>query len=618
MFGALPTVRSAEISPDGKTLAVLQSAGDASAVLFYDLDDPDVKPTGARVAKSKAYNLEWARNNRLLLLASMTDRVETTSKLQTLEFFRWISVSPVDGSSQTLFEKERGFVFRYVTHSGNLLAFPKDAPDESIFARFTSALDLMRVNVKTGEPRRLERGNRDTQQWMVDDSGEPVIRVDYDPTSERRRVFRNTPAGFRQLIVLDEPRGTEPVLRVYGLAPGGRTFYATMNREGENRSFVEIDLASGVVTQTLFSNPQLDVSAVLYDPRKAAAIGILYIDDLPRVLYFDASTDKLQAELAAAIPGATPIIVSQSDDGSRMVVRAVYTDHPDQYFIYEKAGRKLNMFAPTYAAIDGTVYANKEKFDYAASDGVQIPGYLTVPAGAKKVAMPLVVLPHGGPEGRDDQSFDWWSFFYASQGYLVYQPNFRGSDGYGYAYRAAGYGEWGRRMQADITEGVARLVADGVVDPARVCIVGASYGGYAALAGATLTRDVYACAVSVNGVSNLIGMLGDEARSSDLAGDYWTLRLGSRFREVPALEAVSPAKIADRAGPPVLIIHGRDDTVVPFNQGKQMADALKAAKKPHEFVALDGEDHWLSAAETRTQMLARSIAFIDAHIGAKN
>jgi dipeptidyl aminopeptidase/acylaminoacyl peptidase len=204
----------------------------------------------------------------------------------------------------------------------------------------------------------------------------------------------------------------------------------------------------------------------------------------------------------------------------KMIVRAVYSNHPDQFFLFDRTKKSLDMIAASYSALDGKNFGAKERFDYQTSDDLTIHGYLTVPAGVAKSSLPLIVLPHGGPEGRDDMSFDWWTFFYASRGYLVYQPNFRGSDGYGFKFRSAGYGEWGRKMQDDITEGVQKLIAQGIVDPNRICIVGASYGGYAALAGATLTPDLYKCAVSVNGVSDLMGMLGGAAISSELAEDY--------------------------------------------------------------------------------------------------
>ena len=632
MFGALPEVGDMAISPDGKTVAALQSVGGMTGVLFYDFEDLSARPTGARVGSIKARSIEWANNDRLLLLGSVADRVRLVGGMETLEFFRWISISRTEGAIKVLFENEGNF---YITESGAVLATETGEPDTVVFSRWGAiadtnnratrlgdepggALNVIRANVRTGSERRIETGTPQTRAWIVDRTGAPTLRIDYNPGAGERRVLRKSGAGFTEILSLEEERGAGSTIGALGLTPDGTGFYATVYGAAGRRSLVEIDLQTGESRRTHFEDGRYDIDSVIYDPRKATAIGVRYIDDMPRIRYLDPKTQSLQKQLASAIEGAAPIIVSQSADGTRAVVRAVYNDHPDQYFLYDGPNRRLDMFAPTYPKIDGAVYARKEKFDYVASDGMTIPGYLTVPANAAPGPLPLIVLPHGGPEGRDDMTFDWWAFFYAARGYLVYQPNFRGSDGYGYDFRAAGYGEWGRRMQDDVTEGVRTLVADGRAEAGRICIVGASYGGYAALVGATLTPGLYACAVSVNGVSNLVAMLAAEEKSSELASDYWTVRIGSRFRDAAALEAVSPAKNADKADAPILLIHGRDDSVVPFSQSRQMADALKSAKKPHELVTLDGEDHWLSGAATRTEMLARSIAFIDAHIGVKN
>lgn len=422
---------------------------------------------------------------------------------------------------------------------------------------------------------------------------------------------------FKVSVAFPEKRGDGTVLSFYGMAPTAGRAYATLIGDGGRRSFVEFDLTTGKNANVIFSDEKYDIDRIYFDYHKVKPFGVGYIDDLPRVYQINEADRQLQTSLEKALPGAAPMIVSKSADENRMIIRAVYSDHPDQYFYFDRAAKSMSMIAASYPKLDGKVHAKKEKFDYVAEDGLLIPGYLTVPKGASKSNMPLIVMPHGGPEGRDDMSFDWWAFFYAARGYLVYQPNFRGSDGYGVAFREAGYGEWGRKMQDDVTNGVKKLIADGVADPGRICIVGASYGGYAALAGATLTPDLYQCAVSVNGVSNLALMIGQVAQRSELGEEYWETRIGSRFRDANALAEVSPSKIAERAGAPILIIHGRDDTVVPFGQAKEMTSALKSAGKPFEFVEMKGEDHWLSSAATRVEMLDKSIVFIDRYIGKK-
>jgi dipeptidyl aminopeptidase/acylaminoacyl peptidase len=222
-----------------------------------------------------------------------------------------------------------------------------------------------------------------------------------------------------------------------------------------------------------------------------------------------------------------------------------------------------------------------------------------------------VVLAHGGPAARDEPGFDWWAQAMASRGYAVLQVNYRGSDGFGPDFLQAGFGEWGRKMETDLSDGVRYLVSEGTVDPKRVCIAGASYGGYAALAGATLDTGVYRCAVDVAGISDPKGFLvWSKDRRNVAALRYWDRYMGASGPDDPRLEAISPASHADRAAIPILIIHGRDDTVVPFAQSQLMADALRRAGKDAQFVALTHEDHWLSSGATRLQMLQATMDFL--------
>lgn len=621
IYGALPLVSEAQISPDGSTVAMLQTIGETTAVLFYDLSNPGAQPVGVGVGETKARGISWADNDHLLLLASQASRVTTNKGLKTIEFWRWLSISKSKRKPVVLLKNEPGL---FLSSSGQLMSVLPQDDTHALFARLTSRTAgdgfyyaLMKVNLDSGSSARLSGASERTDQWVVDQNGAPAARIDFDATGRELDLFARDDSGdFKKVksypLALDGR-----TIGFVGKLAGRSGLAATSYLGGDKRVVVEVDRRSGSADTLVYSNANYDVEDVSYDPVSATATGVTFIDDLPRSVHFDPVLQKVQDSLVKALPGAAPMIVSKTADGQKMIVRAIYSDHPDQYFLFDRGAKSLNQIASTYAALDGKVSVQKEKFDYVGPDGVKIPGYLTVGKGASKTGMPLIVLPHGGPAGRDDMGFDWWSFFYAANGYLVYQPNFRGSEGYGYAFKSAGYGEWGRKMQDDITNGVKKLIEGGVVDPSRICIVGASYGGYAALAGATLTPDLYACAVSVNGVTNLPGMIGRDASDSNLAEDYWDVRIGSRFRDAKELNEVSPAKNAEKAGAPILLIHGRDDTVVPFGQSVEMRNALKGAGKPHEFIELKGEDHWLSRPTSRTEMLEKSLAFINKHIGAK-
>jgi dipeptidyl aminopeptidase/acylaminoacyl peptidase len=249
---------------------------------------------------------------------------------------------------------------------------------------------------------------------------------------------------------------------------------------------------------------------------------------------------------------------------------------------------------------------------YKAADGLDMDGILTLPVGKPPKNLPLIMMPHGGPTSHDEASFDWWAQALSARGYAVFQPNFRGSTNRDAAFVKAGHGEWGRKMQSDISDGLAHLVAQGIVDPKRACIVGASYGGYAALAGVTLQKGLYRCAVSVAGVSDLPMMISTDIRESG-SNPVLKRNLTAEIGIGRDLKDVSPRRFATQSDAPIMLIHGKDDVVVPYRQSTVMANALKDAQKPYEFITLDGEDHWLSKGTTRRKMLEATVAFVEKH-----
>jgi len=252
-------------------------------------------------------------------------------------------------------------------------------------------------------------------------------------------------------------------------------------------------------------------------------------------------------------------------------------------------------------------------FAYHAADGLALEGVLTLPPGPTRKRLPLVVIPHGGPIGAYDQvRFDFWPQAFASRGYAVFQPNYRGSGGYGAPLREAGFGEWGRKMLSDMSDGVSALAKADVIDPKRVCIAGASYGGYAALAATTIQNGPYRCAVSVSGVSEVGSlMVGESSKTAN--GRYREALLGVTYAADPELQDISPLNHAANASAPILLIHGKDDTVVPFVHSLSMNTELAKAGKPVEFLPLEGEDHWWSKEKTRVQILQGSVAFVEKH-----
>jgi dipeptidyl aminopeptidase/acylaminoacyl peptidase len=354
------------------------------------------------------------------------------------------------------------------------------------------------------------------------------------------------------------------------------------------------------------------------DPATLTPIGIVR-PGLGSVGYefFNAEDQKLWRAIARSFKDELVTLVDWSDDRNIVMANVFGPKSGDAIYVIDRKAHVAGLLSPRYARIEPADIGPVQTLTYKAADGTDIPAYLTLPPGRPAKNLPLIAFPHGGPEASDSPGFDWWAQAMASRGYAVLQPQFRGSTGFGEAHRVAGYGQWGRKMQSDVSDGVRHLAGLGTIDPRRVCIVGASYGGYAAMAGVSVEQGVYRCASAIAGVSDLRRMLSSE--TNDAGGTkrtvvrYWQRYMGAKNNDDSSIDAWSPARLASKVSVPLQLIHGKDDIVVPMEQSNFMANAMKDAGKPVDMVVLPGEDHWLSRPATRTAMLAAVIGFLEKH-----
>jgi len=400
---------------------------------------------------------------------------------------------------------------------------------------------------------------------------------------------------------------------VEGLTDDGSAVVVSMPDTSNTPAYQQIALKDGKISPWAHAN--VDFGNIITSLSTGRVIGGTRVIETNDYVYFDPHADKMWRSVKAAFKGATDVdLESWSDDRTKVLAHVFGRDYGEGFFYIDMIQHKASPVGNTYDGIDDV--SARSWISYKAADGREIHAYLTLPIGQQAKNLPLIVLPHGGPHARDYPGFDWFSQALAARGYVVLQPQFRGSDGFGMDLLSAGFGEFGKKMQTDLSDGVRALAAQGLIDPKRVCIVGASYGGYAALAGATLDTGVYRCAVSIAGISDLRGLLrywNWPHGSDDRNQRFWDRFLGVADYDDPKLNAISPLKHVGNVTIPILLIHGKDDTVVNYDQSDDMADALKSAKKPYEFVTLKGEDHWLSNSETRLQMLQATVKFLETY-----
>lgn len=442
------------------------------------------------------------------------------------------------------------------------------------------------------------------RKWLVDSEGEVAATFDIFTDSGRWKL-RNASS-----LTLAEGLEPEGDVGLVGLGPDGTTvIYSEQDQDEEREHWYSVPLAGGEAQPFL---DDLSVDRLYWDRDTGWLTGYYSDDEADELVMFDPTMQQRARMVLAAFPDGNPRLMDWTPDFSVVLVHTQGNADSGTWYWVDLAARRADPIGADRPTIAPEQVGPISTMSYTAQDGLEMDAIVTLPPGREAKDLPVIALPHGGPHAHDEEGFDWWAQAFASRGYAVIQPNFRGSTGHGQSFERAGYGEWGRKMQTDISDALAALAEQGVVDPARACIVGASYGGYAALAGVTLQQGLYRCAVSVAGIGDIGLMYRTETRESG-RNRMLTRSLREELGDSSEWDAISPRKFAARADAPILLIHGLDDTIVDFEQSAKMADALKDEGKPYRLVELEGEDHWLSLAATRKQMLSETMAFVQEH-----
>jgi dipeptidyl aminopeptidase/acylaminoacyl peptidase len=610
-YGRLPALEQMAVSPQGDKLAFITDLKGQRTVIVQSLR-PTKLIAGAAAGQQKLRSLDWADDDHVLITISKTDTVPDLIGPRQ-EWFVTESYDIAHHRFSPLIDR----VEQAMNVTAGAPEFRKVDGKATVFVRGIYFPDqqgvraLFQVDVASGRGKLVAGGSRDAEDWVVDDQGHVVAETDYSEKGQRWSLRLKRGAGWREALGEDAPIDTPDV---EGISPDGSGLFVRTYADGKE-DLRQLSLADGAMGPSIEADHHYD--RPLEDPITHRVIGGEKITTRTEYRFFDPKDQAQWDKIQRAFPGEDVALESWTDDRKLVIARVTGPRYGVVYVAVDLNTNRADVVGQIYEGLGSDDIAPVQTITYAAADGRKIPAYLTLPKGKDPKGLPLVVLPHGGPAARDDPGFDWWSQALASRGYAVLQPQFRGSDGFGSDLLAAGYGQWGRKMQSDLSDGVRDLAAKGTIDPKRVCIVGASYGGYAALAGITLDAGVYRCAVSVAGLADLHRFLAwrrsRQGYSKSRVLRYWDRFMGASSPDDPILDQISPVKHLDKASAPLLLIHGKDDTVVPFEQSQIMADAMKKAGKSVEFVTLEGEDHWLSRSETRLQMLQATVKFLEAN-----
>lgn len=611
-YGLLPKYRSVSLSPDGKHIALIEREGTRD--FFVVRDAKTLKMVGGFNAdKYNARGVFFASDNHVIILNSKHRRMArirgpfeqayafvynlTSQKIKVLlaqskGLYPAQNLTNIVGLNSTTNEL-------YMTaYTGNLYNKPR--------------LDLYRVSLKNGMGKVYAKGKRDTVNWFVDHQGKILAREDFDDRKNRHQVFSKI-TGEWQLIY--EHETSIPDIYFPALSQDNNRLLFKDGLDNHTAIF-SMALSDGDIQGPIYQREETDVDYLETDINRQL-IAVRYTGFTPSYDFVESQGNQVVELFTSSFPGNSIDYAGHTSDQEQWLIRISGNDGAGAYKLYDHEKNTLRHLMSEYPEIGsiGKIKAVSIK----ARDGTKIPSILTMPTDiSQRKNLPLIALPHGGPESHDKLEFYWLSQYLAAKGYMVLQPNFRGSNGFGFALRDSGRGEWGRKMQDDVSDTVAALVKARYVDPDRVCIIGASYGGYSALAGGAFSSELYRCIIAIAAVSDLPLMLNTETFRN--GGESWVVsyleeNIGSTDNN--KLKSISPINAAEKFQAPVLLVHGKHDTVVPIKQSNLMYKALKKAKKDVEFIKLKGEDHWLSDSTTRLQLLDAVNIFLDKHNPAK-
>jgi dipeptidyl aminopeptidase/acylaminoacyl peptidase len=597
-FAALPSVERPQLSPDGTKVAALVAVNGKQSLVIASLftGQKKILPPG----EVDINWWRWVNDDWLVIGIGDTDTIAgeeiyvtrvagVKADMTKLVPIDWKHTGQIadnvlwvarDGSPRILLQKQTGY-FSYEDW------YPS----------------VWEADVSTGQAKKIVPSQTNVYEWDADAAGNVRLGLYFESDSRRGVVYRTGGTGkFDKILLKRDPDASIPIPQVYR-ADGKAVVIAD---DGGRNEVYEMDMPSFALGKKLFGDARYDVDDVIANTAGNDIDGIAITDKRSRVEWLNPELKAIQKDLDSTLGVGGAQIISASRDRRKLLLRVGGPSHAGSLYFWDTRQPKMNRVGWIDTVLKGRELSTVKSITYAARDGTQIEAVLTLPRGRTAKNLPLIVMPHGGPVARDSEAYDWWVQFLAEQGYAVIQPNYRGSSGYGVQFQKLGEGEWGLKMQDDLIDGIGWAAKEGIADPKRVCIVGASYGGYAAMRGAQRDSAHYRCAIAFAGVSDLSAMkrYDQQFLGGKSSKRYWN-------KQVSDFSGVSPRFHAAEFGAPILIAHGVKDKRVPVKQSRWLVAELKKAGKPHEYLEQKQADHHFSRAEDRLEFLKISKAFLD-------
>ena len=615
VFGSPPLIADVKISPSGEKIAVYATLenGD-SAILVRDLSKNEpLRPIVSSDNKIlKLTGFSWFNEETILSRAWFAADYYSTK----IDLTRLVKINVNGSGFKTLFKKRhfKDLPDNFPQQSAIIDYLLND--DDHILVQIRTSNyrypDVVKLNIDKNSIQMVQKAKTHVRSWMTDEEGRVRVGNKYERDQEISSaiLFKDLNTNkFRTIWEFANLSEDSKAILGFGENPNKVWFEAY---EDGRLAVFSTDLSKQSIEPTLvYSHPKRDVDTRLrYKKGKKDPIGLYFRDENYHLVTWDEKEAKFEKSIYKLFPGKEIYFLSSSNNGNRYILFVEDTSTPGSFYMGDRKKGTLELIADSYPALVNVELPQKEAVNYQARDGLEIEAFLTLPKGKKK-NLPTIIFPHGGPIAADGaEGFDYWTSFFANRGYAVLQMNFRGSTGYGYDFMKAGLGQWGGQMQDDIEDATKWAIDQGIADSKRICIVGGSYGGYAALMGAA-TSDLYQCAVSFAGVSDLLYLLDESRRYG--GEEVLRIMLGDKSRS--ELSATSPVNLTDQIKVPVLLVQGDDDSRVLLKHGRKMRDAMEDSGVNYIYIEQEDSDHFLTLKRNRLQFFKETEKFLKKHIG---
>lgn len=594
-FGELPIGYDADISPDGEHLALILNVKGT----YYAA----TRKTKNHVGKMEAFSLgkdlrpryiKWVNNERFVVSIEKSEKYKNTPFVATHLY------------SKALGEKKGRFMLNskiFRQFNDHVVDWLEDDKDHILMAyskvQFDPYPSVYKVNVETGRDKLVQRQKTGIERWLTDETGRPIIgRGKTENGKGRMKIFDPQTEDWRDH---EKYPGLDPDTPIFRIIKNGKELIIGDYKGRDTLGLYIYDLEQKTITRSIFHNDEYDASGVVLSSDGETVIGAKYVaeqEETELLGKYGTSLSKLRKQF----DGYAVSYVDQTDDYETLIVRMSSPYDPGGIYLYNRGDDMPALLQQRYFGLESDEMGDVFPLKYTARDGQKIPAFMTLPPTIKSQAalknLPFIVLPHGGPYGRDEKRFDYFAQFFATRGYGVLQMNFRGSAGYGKSFENAGRDNW-LVMQEDVEDATRYLLKKGYADENRTCIAGWSYGGYAALMGAAKDSDgLYDCVIAMAALTDINAAKRDlaEYRGGRAAAKTF---FGDAMKESSVRKANSPAHRADDMKVPVFIAHGDLDVNVHFGQYERMRKALKKAGAEYTAMSFEDEDHFLSRQENR-------------------